>query len=187
MAEAGEFGPGGEYADGPNAEDASREIVYVDEQERVIAVESEPASREIAVIGTGEVVDLDDERSCLLALAALRDFDTKIKETKAVLSAAIIDRARRLGVKTLVLPDGRKATISAGSDLVWIEVEEMEEELREAGMPEERIREIIVQQITHEVKTQEAKRAAAANESYAAIIARHETRIPKKAYVSSPK
>ena len=51
-------------------------------------------------------------------------------------------------------------------------------------MPEERIRDIVTETVTYAVVASAAKRAAAANPVYAAIIERHSTRRPKKAYVS---
>ena len=50
------------------------------------------------------------------------------------------------------------------------DAEAIEEGLREAGMSEERIREIVKEEVTYKVVAKEAKKAAAASEKYAAIV-----------------
>lgn len=126
-------------------------------------------SEELAVPGVGQLVDLSNEVECVQALAAVRDFEQQLREAKATLTAAIVEKGRMLGTKTLTLPDGSKATIKGGTETVY-DALEIEEGLRALGMPEERIREIIVEEVSYRVAAGEAKRAAAANEDYAKVI-----------------
>lgn len=140
-------------------------------------------SEELVVPGIGELVSLDDENQCANALSALRDFEYQVREAKSILSAALAERGRVLGTQTLTLKDGRKATIK-GSTETHYDAELIEQGLRELGMPEERIREIIVETVQYKVVAGEAKRAAAANEEYANVIEGAKTVIEKPAYIT---
>lgn len=138
---------------------------------------------ELVVPGIGELVSLDDEDQCASALVALREFEQHVRDAKAALTMAIAERGRVLGTQTLTLEDGRKVVIKGGTDVQY-DAAEVEEGLRELGMPEERIREVVVEEISYKVSAKEAKRAAAANEDYAVVIegARRET--PRPFYIS---
>ena len=140
-------------------------------------------SEELAIPGTGELVNLADEVSCALALDAVRDFERQLREAKSALTEAIIERAMVLGVRSFVLPDGRRAEVSAGTEIVY-DAQAVENGLRAAGMPEERIAEIIEEQVSYRVRAVQAKRAAAANPAYAAIIEAAKTEQPRNRYVS---
>lgn len=126
-------------------------------------------SEELAIPGTGQVVSLDNEVECAQALSAVRAFESQIREAKNILTSAIVERSQVLGTKTIHLPDGTKAEIRGGPESTYDHME-IEENLRALGMPENRIREIIVEEISYKVSVREAKRAAGANESYASVI-----------------
>lgn len=138
---------------------------------------------ELVVPGIGELVSLDDENQCANALSALRDFEYSVREAKAILTAAIAERGRVLGTQTLTLEDGRKAVIKGSSETNY-DAEKIEEGLRGLGMPEERIREIVVETVQYKVAAGEAKRAAAANEDYASVIDGAKIVIEKIPYVT---
>lgn len=140
-------------------------------------------SEELVVPGVGEVVDLSDEVSCVQALVAVRDFEQQLREAKAALTQAIAERARLLGTQTFELPDGRKVSLKGGPETVY-DAQEIEAGLRALGMPEGRIREIIVEEISYKVSAREAKRAAAANEEYEAVINNAKDTIEKPQYVT---
>lgn len=139
--------------------------------------------RDLLVPGTGQVVDLTNEVECSLALDAVRQFETELKGIKAVLTDAIVDRARVQGTKTLRLPDGRVANLSAGTETVY-DAQRIEEGLRALGMPEERIREVVREEVTYKVDAVEAKRVASANEQYAEVIRDNSHVVQKPIYVS---
>ena len=126
-------------------------------------------SEELAIPGTGELVNLEDETQCVTALASLRDFEQMIREAKSVLTNAIVERSRVLGTKTIELADGSKAEVRGGSETTY-DAEAIESGLRALGMPEERIREIVVEQVSYKISAREAKKAAAANSDYATVI-----------------
>lgn len=146
----------------------------------------EPLSTDLVLPGTGELVDLSDTPACVAALDALRNYESLIREAKATLTRAVIEEATRQGVRSLELPNGDRAEISAASEIVW-DAELLEERLREAGMPEERISQIVEQTVTLKVKTAEAKKAAAANPDYASAVEDARSEQPKTQYVTIKK
>lgn len=133
--------------------------------------------------GTGELVNLDDQQGCVLALRAVRDFESQLREAKALLTEAIVDHSQKLGVKSFTLGDGTKAEVRGGPEATY-DVAEIEEKLRALGMPEDRIREIVVEQIEYKLSVREAKRAASANADYASVIDNAKTVEAKPYYVS---
>jgi len=140
-------------------------------------------SEELALPGTGEVVSLDNEVECVQALAAIRSFESQIKEAKGLLTQAIVDRSRVLGTKTIYLPDGSKAEIRGGPESSY-DIQEIEENLRALGMPEERIREIVVEEVSYKLSVRQARQAAAANSDYASVIENAQKTEEKPYYVS---
>jgi hypothetical protein len=131
---------------------------------------------ELALPHTGELVDLSDEVACATALDELRRMNTHIEEAVRALSRAVAARAAILGTKTIQLPGGRKAEVKGGKKRIY-DAEQIERELRVAGCPDDRIRQIVREEVTHTVVAVEAKRAAGANEEYALIIARNMTEV----------
>ena len=138
---------------------------------------------ELVVPVTGEIVDLSNETQCAQALAALRDAESQIREIKAVLTAAIVERAKLLGTQTLTLENGMKAVLKGGTETIY-DATEIERQLRVLGMPEERIREIVIEEVSYKVSAKEAKRAAAANDEYAAVVNSAKQTIEKPHYIS---
>lgn len=121
------------------------------------------------VLPSGELVALDDTAACVRALDELRDLESRIKELKGVLTDAIKAESTHWGGKTLTLPGGIQATIKNDNKVYW-DAQLLESKLREAGMPEERIRQIVVEEVSWSVQAVEAKKAAAANPDYAACV-----------------
>lgn len=144
---------------------------------------TDTASTDLAIPGTGELVNLDDHRSCARALASLRYLESEFREAKAILTRAIAEEAARQGTKTLELEDGRKAVVSGGSEMEY-DAEALEQGLRDAGMPEFRIREVVEETVTYKVKAVEAKRAAGANPAYEAVVERCRRTVEKPFVVS---
>jgi hypothetical protein len=140
-------------------------------------------SLSLVVPGVGEIVNLDDYRSCATALDGIRDLEQQLREVKAELQRAIAHEAERQGTKTLIIEGGRKAVLFGGRELSY-DAERLELGLREAGMPEERIREIVEETVTYKVKAVEAKRAASANPEYAYVVDSCRTEIETPVRVS---
>jgi hypothetical protein len=133
---------------------------------------------EILDFQTGEMIDAKDAPRVAKYLADLREMksgplDAAIKACEA----ALIDYAEAQGKKTLRM-GGIAAEVYGGSSIEW-DAELLQEGLREAGLPEDRLAEVVVETVTYKVVTQEAKRVAAANPAYAAAVAAARTDIPE--------
>lgn len=148
-----------------------------------IAIPKFGDGHEVAIPGTGAIVDLSDGVAAAQALDDLREFEKLIYEAKQALTRAIAAHAEGIGMLTFELPDGRKAEVTLRPEIVY-EAEVIEQRLREAGMPEERIREIVKEEVTYKVVAKEAKKAAAANYEYASIIEDAKTEVPRNPSVT---
>jgi hypothetical protein len=137
---------------------------------------------ELMVPGIGEIVALDDPKQVAVALDGVRDLERQLRLVKTELTNALVYASQVEGTKTLHL-EGVKATIKSGSETVY-DAEQIEIGLREAGMPEERIREIVVETVTYAVAGVKAKQAAGANPAYAAVIEAHKRTEEKAPYVT---
>jgi hypothetical protein len=140
-------------------------------------------SQELAIPGTGELVRLEDAISCAQALDALRKHEQDVREAKTILQRAIFEVAKQRGVRSITLPDGRRADVKGDIEIVY-DAEAIERGLREAGMPEDRISEIIEETVSYRVRVVEAKKAAAANPEYAAVIEAGKNEVPTRPSVT---
>lgn len=141
--------------------------------------ESLPELRESEslMLPTGEVVELTDAPSCAVALDELRLLEEKIREAKRVLTTAIVSESQRAGSKTLHFGEV-SVQIRGGRETLW-DAQGLEDGLRAAGMTEQRIREVIREEVSYSVVAGEAKRAAAANDEYARIVESSKTVVEK--------
>ena len=140
------------------------------------------AGRELVVPGIGEIVPLDDPQKVAFALDGIRDLERNLKEIKSELTAAIVEASKVQGTKTLHL-DGLDAIVKSGTKVEYDPIA-IELGLREAGMPEERIREIVKETVSYSVDAVKAKQAAGANPAYAAVIAANQQTIESPPYVT---
>lgn len=127
---------------------------------------------------------MDDPAGCLRVLSEIRELEAKLKEAKADLTAALASEFSRQGTKTLEI-DGIRAELRGGTEIVW-DLEVLEE-LRDLGLPEERMGALITTEVVYRVNANEAKRIASANAEYADVVERARRVIPKAAYVSVKK
>jgi len=132
---------------------------------------------------SGQVLDLHDEVEVAVALDEVRRMQAHLHSAVRVMSEALAARAAVLGTKSIPLSGGRVAAISGGTTRAY-DAQEIERGLRALGMPEERIREIVVEEVRYTVKANEAKRAAGANPAYAEVIDAATTEIEKPVSVS---
>lgn len=126
---------------------------------------------ELMVPGVGEIVALDDPQQVAMAIDAIRDLQQQLYGVTAELTRALIHASQVAGTKTLHL-EGVKVTVKTGERIVY-DPEAIEAGLREAGMPEDRIREVVKETVTYAVAGVKAKQAAGANPVYAEIIEAH--------------
>lgn len=138
------------------------------------------------VLPTGELVDLSDPASCAHALAAIREMESMLREVKGAIVDVFVEERRVRGVDEIELPNGDVVKVTRKYKIQW-DADQLEEDLRAAGMPEERIREVIVEEVTHTVKTVEANKAAKRNADYAQAISRARTEIEERPTISLPR
>lgn len=117
----------------------------------------------------GQIIDLTDGAACGAALDEVRTMQVHLQHVVRALSDAIAAQAAFLGKKSIPIGGGRVAAVQGGTTTVY-DAQEIERGLRALGMPEDRIREIVVEQVTYTVRAVEAKRAAGANPAYAEVI-----------------
>lgn len=129
---------------------------------------------------SGEIVSLDDPPACLKLLTEVRELEGKLRDLKDDLTEALKIEFSRQGTKTLEL-NGIKATLGADSEIVWDPG--VLEELRDLGLPEDRMNQLVTAEVRYTVNGSVAKQIAAANPDYAEVIERAKSRAPKKAYV----
>ncbi len=127
--------------------------------------------RKEVALPDGTLVDLQDPAQCAWALLYVRDLESNLREFKGAFTDALVQHSQRVGSKTLNLDDGQKVEIKGGEKVVW-DAQQLEDDLRAAGMPEERIREIVVEEVSYRVQAVEAMKAARANADYAIAVAR---------------
>lgn len=152
------------------------------ETDMTVAHPSTPISNDLVIRDTGEVVDWQDVNSLARALDWLRETEQEFRSAKASVQRSIAYLAEQRGTKTLLLDDGRKASVSGGTKTVWDE-EALDAGLRNLGMPEDRIREIV--QVEFKVKAIEADRAAKASpDRYGVLIKSCKTEEPSTITVS---
>lgn len=146
--------------------------------------EIEPASpgTEIVIPLTGEIVTLDNPENVANALSTLQILQQQIRDVQVQLERCLVDHSVELGKKTILLPNGRKVMIQGGSETVY-DAQAIMEGLREAGMPEHRISEIVTETVEYKVKAVEAKRAASVNPAYKEVIERNAETKEKRPYV----
>ncbi len=125
---------------------------------------------------TGELVPASDVPGVAAALANLREYAGRVREAIRAAEDVMIAESERQGTKTMRF--GRTAVeVYGGSELQW-DVEVLGE-LEEAGLPEERMNELVKTTFEHKVDSRIAKQLEASNPVYAEIIERARTRIPK--------
>ena len=145
---------------------------------------SEPGttSLEIVVPGTGEMVPLDDPAAVARAHRDLTDLEMQIRDAKAMFADILAGESRKQGTKTLRFGD-IEVEMRGGPSTEYA-AEEIETGLREAGMPEDRIREIVKETVSYKIDARKASSAASANPDYAKVIEAGKRIIEKPMYPS---
>lgn len=130
---------------------------------------TEPGTELILVQPSGELVDPRDTQACFLALREVNRIQGLLYEAKRALTAALVVEAQRRGERTVTLESGERYVAEGGPSRQY-RPEDVEEGLRAAGMPEERIAQIVVTEVSRKVNGVEANKAARANPAYAAAL-----------------
>lgn len=141
---------------------------------------------EIALPTTGELYDLDDEVEATRFLQALGEYQREtLAPAKAHATQTMLTLGRRLGSKKFTVQDALGTPVADvevvdTSEVEWVDVEQMEEKLRAAGLPEQKIREVIeLVPVQRKVLTTKAKQIARANPAYDEIVVEHMRRVAK--------
>jgi hypothetical protein len=118
---------------------------------------------------TGELVDLRVAGEVARALDEVREGIRRLGELRSLLETVLRLEARRQGTKTLHLAGGLVATVSGGERVEW-DIERLAEGLRGAGLPEDRLAQLVVETVEYKVDQRVARQLAAGNPAYAAAI-----------------
>lgn len=137
-------------------------------------------STELVPLPDGQLVNLADPTAVAVAIDDLRNLEARVKEAKSVLVDAIHAYVGDAGKgKTVDLPGGVRVVVKNDKKVLW-DAQRLEEELRAAGMSEERIREIVVEEVSWKVAAAEANKAARVNPRYAQAVADARKEIPQR-------
>ena len=130
----------------------------------------EPVRDELLIPLTGELVPLDDPPKVAAALEQVRDLKRRLDDARAVLEDVLRVESERQGTRTLHL-GGLDAVVTGGEKVEYDELE-LANGLRDAGLPEARLAELIVETVSYRVDQRVARSVAASNPAYAAVLER---------------
>jgi hypothetical protein len=115
----------------------------------------------------GELVDLGEPAAVARALDTVRHAKRELDDARRVLEAVLQRESERVGSRTLRYR-GIEAVVSGGTERVeYPDAQELAERLREAGLPEERISEVVVEIVDYKVDRSALRSVMASNPRYA--------------------
>lgn len=130
------------------------------------AHELEPR-QEYPVPLVGELVDLGEPAAVARALDTVRQAKRDLDDARRVLEAVLHRESQRTGSRTLRY-DGLEAVVSGGNERVeYPDPQELAAELRAAGLPEERIAEVVVETVDYRVDRSALRSVTSSNVRYA--------------------
>lgn len=122
-----------------------------------------PRSELIDVL-TGEVLPATPENAHAI-LARIAEMEQTIRTAKSAITEYVIEESIRQGTKTFDV-NGSKLVLEGGPSK-QIEGHELAQLLREAGCPEQRIKDVVTEEITYKVNQRVLAQLVAANSDYA--------------------
>jgi hypothetical protein len=125
---------------------------------------------------TGELVPLADPGRVAFALDQVREMKRDLDQARQVLEAALRVASEHAGTRTLHL--GALTAVVSGGERVEYDAERLAQELAAAGLPPERLGELIVATVSYRVDQRVARSVAAANPRYAAALERCRRVVP---------
>jgi hypothetical protein len=125
---------------------------------------------------SGQQIDLRNPDEVADGLDQVRDLKRRLDGLRGLLENVLRLRSRELGTKTLHL-ENVDAVVSGGSRPEW-DVELLSERLRAAGLPEQRLDQLIVATVSYRVDQQVARELRGANPAYAAALAEARRDVP---------
>lgn len=138
--------------------------------------ELEPLTASVVVPFTGEIVELAEPDRVALALETVRRLKRELDDARAVLEDALRYESERAGSRTLHL--GELTAVVTGGEKVEYDAEQVLAQLRDAGLPEDRLNELVGVRVEYRVDQRVARSVAASNPTYAAALDRCRRVVP---------
>lgn len=135
-------------------------------------------SNALVIPTTGVLVNLDSEKEVAIAYRDLREIKTEVDRVERTLREALQARKEILGTGTFYIEGVGKVEVKGDKTTEW-DIVALQTGLRDAGMPEESISEIVVRKESFVVDARRAERAAKANPEYARVIEAAKFQRPK--------
>jgi hypothetical protein len=142
--------------------------------------ETETSERFLPDLRTGEQLPATPENAAAIIVA--------VKSTRRLLTQAVemateilVEEARRQGTRTLHV-GGEKIELGPDYEIEW-DVTKLAE-LKDAGLSEDRYRELVVEVVSFKVNAAVAKQVAGVDPEYARIVEEARRRVPKRVYAS---
>jgi hypothetical protein len=132
---------------------------------------------EISLPWTGEIIDLREPEKVADALDQVRNLKRALDELRSLLEGVLRLRSREQGVKTLHLEGGWKAVVSGGTRPEY-DIDVLVERLEAAGLPSDRLDELVETVVSYKVDASVARQLAGANPAYKAALDEARTDVP---------
>lgn len=131
-------------------------------------VDALPALPETLVnVHTGEMLPATLENAGVV-LTAAREMKQRINDVVVDATRYVVEQSRVAGAKTLHV-DGCDLIVSGGDKTIY-DIEVLEENLREAGCPEDRLNALITQTISYKLNYSVLRQLQSANPDYRSAI-----------------
>lgn len=144
-----------------------------------------PASEEVVIPDTGEIIPVADPGALARALAGIRERIGYLHEARRELEHGLVYHARQQGTKTMHL-GATDVKVTGGREVEWDVTVLIR--LLDAGLPPERYADLVTEVVTYKVNAAVAKQIeASGNPEYARIIgeARREVEKPYRVSVAA--
>jgi len=128
------------------------------------------------VPGTGELFDLAVPDEAGRALAAIDLIKRQVDDARQTVVDMLWEEGERRGTKTLHL-ETVTVELAGGSRVEW-DVEKLADRLLDAGLPKDRVADLIKTTVTYKVDGNVARQLQGANAAYAEAIAACKETIP---------
>ena len=118
---------------------------------------------------TGQIIDLREPAEVANALSDVREAKRQLDAIRQLLEDVLRLESSRQGTKTLHLEDGLTAVVSGGNRPEY-DLPVLADMLRDAGLPEDRLEQLIVATISYRLDQSVARQLRSANPAYAAAL-----------------
>jgi hypothetical protein len=125
----------------------------------------------------GQLVDLERPAEVAGAIGDIDQAVRQLREIRDQLVAVLVEESAFQGTKTLHLEDGLTAKLSGGTRPEY-DLETLADELRDAGLPEDRLEQLIVQTINYKLDQAVARQLRGANAAYRQALDDCRTDVP---------